>query len=224
MTFTKEQISQAFIQVLNERVPDLSNIPDHMFSERFEKKMNKLIRREAAHPWAVHHTLAKNLIAAAIVILLLFTLCMSVSAIRNAIFNFFRLHFEDHDKIVFEISEKRDHIETEYVITEVPDGFSLMQETNEENYIRRIFKNDNGSFISFMQSVPDHNDYTVVDNERVDAKEMEIDGRGVLVVTEDDFISFAWDQDGYVFWFEVRSEHISLEEMFSIFRSIKPVS
>lgn len=224
MTFTKEQISQAFIEVLNERVPDLSDIPDHVFSERFEKKMNKLIRKEAAHPWAVSHTLARNLIAAAIVIILIFTMCMSVSAIRNAIFNFFRLHFEDHDNIIFELSEKRDYIEKEYVITELPDGFSLLLETNEKNYIRRVFKNDTGAFITFMQSVPDHNDYTVVDNERVDAREMEIDGHGVFVATEDDFITFAWDQDGYVFWFEVRSEHISLEEMISIYRSVKPVS
>ena len=223
MTFTKEQISQAFIQVLNERVPDLSNIPDHVFSERFEKKMNKLIRREATHPWAVRHTLAKNLIAAAIVILLLFALCMSVSAIRNAIFNFFRLHFEDHDKIVFEISEERDYIETEYVITEVPDGFSLMQETKEKHFVRMIFENENGEFITFKQSIPNQDDYTAIDNERKDAEEIEIDGHGVYAASEDNHIIFAWDQDGYIFWLEVRSKNINLAKMIDIFRSVKPV-
>ena len=71
MTFSKDDLSGAFHQVMRERIPDLSNIPDHVFSERFEKKMNKLIRREAMHPRAVSRTPARNLIAAAIVIIFL---------------------------------------------------------------------------------------------------------------------------------------------------------
>ncbi len=223
MTFTKEQVSQAFIQVLNERAPDLSHVPDHVFSARFEEKMNKLIRKEAAHPWAVSHTLARNLIAAAIVTILLVILCMSAGAIRDTVFHFFLQHFGDHDEIFFEVSEKRDYIEKEYVISDLPKGFSIIEETKEKIYISRIFENGTGAFISFMQSVPDQNDYTAIDNKRKGAKEMEIDGHGVFVATEDHHIIFAWDQDGYVFWLEVRDEHITLEEMIAIYRSIKPV-
>ena len=116
MTFTKEQISSAFVEVLNERVPDLSDIPDHVFSERFENNMDKLIRKEAAHPWAVSHTAAKNLLIAAVIAVLLLLLSISVSGIREPIFNFFTRHFKDHDDIVFNNSG-RTEIDYIYEIT-----------------------------------------------------------------------------------------------------------
>lgn len=221
MTFTKEQISQAFIQVLNERVPDLSDIPDHVFSERFEKKMNKLIRKEAAHPWAVSHTLARNLIAAAIVIILLFTLCMSVGAIRNTIFKFFREHFEDHDKIIFEMPEKK-RIEQEYIITKLPDGFSLDEEEKNDIFIRRSYKNEKGDYVTLDQEISLSNG-SVFDNERTEYDFIEIDGHGVFISTETSIVILAWDQDGYAFLLVASWENITVTDIIAIFRSIQPI-
>lgn len=219
MTFTKEQISQAFIQVLNERVPDLSDIPDHVFSERFEKKMNKLIRREAAHPWAISHMLARNLIAAAIVIILLFTLCMSVGAIREAIFHFFRLHFEDHDKIVFELPE-RSKIEDDYLITRLPEGFSLKEEEISDLFIRRSYEDATGNYIMLRQDISMSNGL-FVDNERSEHTVMEIDGRGVFILASEDMVSFVWDQDGFVFHLALSWENVTVDDAVPVFRSIQ---
>ena len=221
MTFTKEQISQAFIQVLNERVPDLSNIPDHVFSERFEKKMNKLIRKEAAHPWAVSHTLARNLIAAAIVIILLFTLCMSVGAIRNAIFNFFQQHFDDHDKIIFEMPEKT-RIEQEYMIKEIPSGFSLTEEYRNSAELHLVYSNEIGDYISYEQSIIS-TDGRAIDNERTEYRIIEIDGNNVLSAEDEESITLTWDQDGYVFCLTVVIENVSVEDVIKIYQSICPI-
>ena len=221
MTFTKEQISQAFIQVLNERVPDLSDIPDHVFSTRFEKKMNKLIRKEAEHPWAVSHTLARNLIAAAIVIILLFTLCMSVGAIRNAIFNFFRLHFEDHDRIVFEVQE-RTKIEKEYIIANLPEGFVLKEEIKNDINNMKVFENENGDYIHFSQSISMSNGIAL-DNDRSKYKVMEIDGNGVFVTSTHEKVMLAWDQDGYLFFLVLQWENVTVDDAIAVFRSIQLV-
>ena len=221
MTFTKEQISQAFIEVLNERVPDLSDIPDHVFSERFEKNMNKLIRREAAHPWAVSHTLARNLITAAIVIILLFSLCMSVGAIRNAIFKFFREHFEVHDDIVFEMPEKT-RIEEDYVITALPAGFLLKEENLSEMNIMRIFENENGDIIHLSQNISMSNGISL-DNERSGYDSLEIDGRGVFLTSTPEKVMLAWDQDGYVFFLVLQWKNVTVDDAIAVFRSIRPV-
>ena len=220
MTFTKEQISQAFIEVLNERVPDLTDIPDHVFSERFEKKMDRLIRKEAAHPWAVSHTLARNLIAAAIVIILLFTLCMSVSAIRNALFKFFREHFETYDVVYFEAPE-REIIEQDYVITELPEGFSLKEEEIDDINIRRTFRNKQGGYITLNQFLSLGNG-SEIDNERSGFTVMEIDGHGVFVSTEVNNVMFFWDQDGYVFLLSLNWENVTIDDAVTVFRSIRP--
>lgn len=222
MTFTKEQISQAFIEVLNERVPDLSEIPDHVFSEQFEKKMDRLIRGEAAHPWAVSHTLARNLIAAAIVIILLFSLCMSVSAIRNAIFKFFREHFETYDVVYFETPE-REIIEQDYMITELPEGFTLKEEEIDEINIRRTFENKQGGYIHFSQNLS-FSEGNEIDNERSEYAAMEIDGHGVFVSTEINSVMLFWDQDGYVFLLSLYWENATLDDAVAIFRSIRPIT
>lgn len=222
MTFTKEQISQAFIEVLNERVPDLSDIPDHDFSERFEKKMDRLIRREAAHPWAVSHTLARNLIAAAIVIILLFSLCMSVSAIRNAIFKFFREHFETYDVVYFETPAK-EIIEQDYVITELPDGFVLKEETKSPISIVRLFENESGASIYLDQELSLVYG-SEIDNERSEYISIEIDGHGVFVSTEVNNVMFFWEQNRYILFLCLNWENVSVEDAVKIFRSIQPIA
>lgn len=221
MTFSKEQLSQAFIDVLTERVPDFSDMPDHVFSERFEKKMDRLIRREAVHPWAVSHTLARNLIAAAIVIILLFSLCMSVSAIRNAIFKFFREHFEAHDDIIFEIPEKT-IIEKEYVITDLLEGFSQKKEEKSDINITRIYENEKGDNILFNQELSFPNG-VAVDNEHYQYDYLEIDNRGVFVASLTDMVTLMWDQDGYVFLLTLNWDNVTIEDAITLFRSIQPV-
>lgn len=221
MTFTKEQISQAFIEVLNERVPDLSNIPDHTFSEHFEKNMNKLIKKEAEHPWAVSHVAARNLIVAATVIILLFTMCMSVSAIRNKIFNFFLQHFTEHDNVVFDLPEKT-QIEKDYIISDLPEGFSLKEEFKSEMNIMRSFENEKGDYIHFSQNLFIENGIAV-DNERSKYEFMELDGCGVFTLTTKDNVTFSWDQDGYVFLLTVHIENVTVDDATVIFNSILPV-
>lgn len=219
MTFSKDQLSQAFIEVLTERVPDLSDVPDHVFSERFEKRMQKLIRREAMHPWAVSHTLARNLIAAAVIIILLFALCMSVGAIRNSIFKFFREHFETHDDIVFEMPEKTE-IEADYVITALPEGFALKNEEITNLFIRRSYEDAEGNYITLNQILSMSNGLSV-DNERSKHTVMEIDGRGVYILALEDMVSFVWDQDGFVFQLAVSWENVTVDDAVLIFRSIQ---
>ncbi len=222
MTFTKEQVSQAFIDVLNERVPDLSHIPDHVFSERFEKKMNKLIRREAAHPWAVSHTLARNLIAAAIVIILLFTFCMSVSAIRNAIFNFFRQHFEAHDKIIFELPDAKNIIEDEYTITDLPEGYTLLNRENNNAGITESYTNPNGDLIIFSQRTVLSSGFSI-DNERSQYKETIIDDQGLFISVDKKSVSLLWDYDGYVFILEIIQDGASIDDAIALYRMVKPI-
>lgn len=220
MTFSKEQISQAFTEVLNERVPDLSNIPDHTFSERFEKNMNRLIKKEAAHPWAVSHMLARNLIAAALVIVLLFAMCMSVSAIRNRIFNFFLQHFDIYNNVVFEVPESEDCITKEFVVTEIPEGFTLKEETLKNIGHTFIYENNNGGYFFFDQTISSEEGPSI-DNERSEFSAVEIDGTGAFILENAELITLAWEQDGYIFNVTACWENVTKEDVIRIFRSVQ---
>ncbi len=225
MNYSKEQLSRALIEVLSERVPALSDVPDHVFSPRFERKMDRLIAREAAHLKPVRHTLRKSLIAAVIVILLLFALCMSVSAVREAIFDFFLRHFDDHDDVVFEISEEKDHIETEYVITDLPEGFTLAQKNSLPHLIIWDYKNKNGDCISFSQYTADSSTFNAIDNERGQSREIEIDGQSMLLYESQKYLLLFWDFEGYLFKLEIFGKaDFSKDGICKIVRSIQPIT
>ncbi len=219
MTCSKEDLSRAFNQVLSERVPDLSDIPDHVFSERFETRMNKLIRREAAHPWAVSHTTARNLLIAALIAILLFALSMSVSGIRNSFFNFFTQHFDTHDDVIFDDTE-RTKIEHVYEITDLPEGFSLTNKTMDPERVIWLYESTNGNQLSFTQKIPLNEKERSVDNEKTKMSSLEINNQIFVYVITDNTLSLAWEKDGYEFWLDLYMPDISLEEAIQIFYSI----
>ena len=221
MTFTKEQISQAFIEVLNERTPDLSGIPDHVFSVRFEKKMQKLIDREAAHPWAVSHTAVRNLLIAAIVLIMMLVLCMSVSGIRSAIFHFFVEHFDVYNEVVFDASE-RTEIEHAYEITNLPKGFILKQRIETIGQNCCMYESPAGETISFWQSVPSLSSGTIIDNERSTETIIESEEQVLYYSHFPEYEQrLAWEMDGYEFWISINSRQLQFEDLLALYHSIQ---
>ena len=220
MTFSKEDLSRAFNQVLSERVPDLSDIPDHVFSERFETRMNKLIRREAAHPWAVSHTTARNLLVAALIAILLFALSMSVSGIRNAIYHFFTRHFDTYDEVVFD-DTKRDSIDYIYDISVLPDGYELTEIISNSIVVIRHYENEEGAYFNFRQKVPSSNRTGILDNEKTKMSVVETENQVLFYAYSDEIITLAWEKDGYEFWLEFLVPDFSLEQAIQIYKSIQ---
>ena len=223
MTCTKEQLARAFTLVMLERTPDPADVTDHVFSARFEKKMEKLIAKEAAHPWSARHPAAKPLIAAAVVLLLLFALSMSVGAVRDPIVHFFQKHFKGHDILVFEMPQKT-KVEQEYDLTLIPEGFQPVQRNVTRFGVSSTYENDNGGVLIFEQSLPGVSEGTLIDNERADLYTVTIDGHPVFVSeTPGVSISLAWD-DGYIFWIILKQDGVTLDDAIALYRSVRPVS
>lgn len=220
MTFSKEEISKAFNEVLSERVPAFSDIPDHVFSEHFEQRMNKLIEREAAHPWDVSHTTTRNLLIAALIAVLLMILSLSVSGIRDPIFNFFTRHFDTYDDVVFDDTEKTE-IEHVYEITALPEGFELNQRMQYSTYVISIYEDKSTQNMSLRQKVPSPNREGIVDNEKTNMDSLEIDNKIVFSLVDKTGIIFAWEIDGYEFWLDIKIMDFTLENAIQIYRSIK---
>ena len=219
MTYSKKDLAAAFEQVLRERVPDLSDVPDHVFSDRFEQRMQKLIRREAAHPWAVSHTAARNLLVAALIAVLLFALSMSVSGVRNAIYNFFTRHFDTYDELIFD-DAGRTEIEHVYKITALPEGFYQVPGIESSTDVVARYENANGEVIRLSQWIPSAGT-SVVDNEEGEISVIEIDGQ-VLFYYYHENVSFVnWGKDGYAFSLECAIPNCSREKIIGIYRSIQ---
>ena len=130
------------------------------------------------------------------------------------------MHFEDHDRIVFEAPE-RTIIEKEYVISVLPEGFSLKEEEISNINISRIFENEQGDYIHFSQELFLSNG-VAFDNEHSNYDLIEIDNHGVFISTSTDEVSLTWDQDGYIFLLILNWEDVSVDNAITIYRAIQP--
>lgn len=153
----KELFVKAFMeaeQLDNQKMPNEEEIKWE-FSEKFERSMNKLIKKNDRIRLSTRRNIRKGLLAAIIAIIVLFTGLMSVSATRTPFIEFIKKIFPKYNEIT--ISEEStppvNTIETEYTLTALPQGYVLDTYQSDEYSVFAIWKNDKGEEIVFSQNV-----------------------------------------------------------------------
>ena len=151
----KELFVKAFMEAErldNQKMPNEEEIKWE-FSEKFERSMNKLIKKNDRIQLSTRRNIKKGLLAAIIAIIVLFTGLMSVSATRTPFIEFIKKIFPKYNEIT--ISEEStppvNTIETEYTLTALPQGYVLDTYQSDEYSVFAIWKNDRGEEISFSQ-------------------------------------------------------------------------
>lgn len=204
MENAKELFVKAFMEAErldNADLPREDNI-QWDFSKKFEKSMDKLIRKNNRIQLSTRRTVAKSLIAAIVAIIILFTGLMSVSAIREPIIEFIKKIFPQYN----EITLSKDSvvpvatIETEYTIASLPEDFQLVTYQKDDYGVFSVWKNDAGEEIVFSQNTLDTS--FTIDNEH-DYREIYFDGYEAYL-TEDEVSIFLKWTDGY-YWFTINA-------------------
>ena len=220
---TREELFNAFREVASEEFAHIPNEEDieYEFSERFNKKMDKLfkkIERNCNYP-TVRPT--KKIITVLAAILILFAGLMSVGAIREPIVNFVLDFFEDHIDFGFsgDISQE---IEYEYSFSEVPEGFEQTVKNNEGGTIYTEYTNKNtGDIIILTQSITDSDDISV-DKEHGTITKTFIEGMEVYVYEHhsDNYINAIMTKGNYsimvIYYGDIKNE-----EFIGLVKSIK---
>ena len=150
---------------------------EHIFSEKFERKMERLIRRRRKPYYSLISTGLRR--TACIIVMFLvvsFTTVMSVEALRKPFLDFLSSIFSDHTTIESVLDLDGDYpekIEDEYFISELPDGFVEKNINRNESSIDILYTNGD-KFIIFSQNTKDgfktafdneHNEFSVFTNE-----------------------------------------------------------
>ena len=219
MTLANEDLRRALREAAARRVPEMSAGEAHVFSPRFEEKMRRLIKREQKHPWAVRRNPRRVLFAAAVAVLLLFALGVSVGAAREKLTPFFLRHFSDHDDVILE-GEGKKHIEEVYAPTAIPEGFEKTMDTRGIGTVVFAYENTAGDYVAFKQSIPsDQGDS--VDNEHFSFREFMFNGQAFFAGSIEDMVNLIWEHDGYVFTLTVAWPGATLDDALEIWSSIR---
>ena len=169
----------------------------HQFSERFEEKMNDLINGDASEKkGASRRRLRPIWLIAAAVLLLAATAC-AVPSIRKSIAGFFVRMFGDHVEYT-DPDITKDHIEEEYGLVPIPEGFVEDNILRTEVSITTFYENADGESLVLLQSA--YKDTSeVLDSEHGEFYEYSTGGKTIRVLNSDEYIKAAWIDNGYYF-------------------------
>lgn len=197
---TREDLFNALREVASEEFAHIPNEEDieYEFSERFNKKMDKLfkkIERNYTYPTV---KISKRIITVIAAVLIIFAGLMSVSAIREPIVNFVLEFFEEHIDFGFS-GDVSQEIEYEYGFSEIPEGFELTVKNNEGGTVYTEYTNTHtGDIIILTQSITDGNSLSV-DNEHGNTSVEQIGETPVFLYDgiEQDYFQASWTYETY---------------------------
>ncbi|MGN1123215.1 MAG: DUF4367 domain-containing protein [Eubacterium sp.] len=171
------------------------------FSKSFERTMNKLIKKNNHIRLSTRRNIRRGLLVAIIAIIAMFTGIMSVSATRTPFIEFIKKTFPQYNEIALseESTPPVDTIETEYTLTDLPEGFEIDTYQKDEYSVFVIWKNENYEEIIFFQEISDLN--LSVDNDH-NYKEIYINGYEAYLNEYTYNSSLKWTDGNY--WFTVR--------------------
>lgn len=222
MAITKAEFKQAFREVVSlefSHIPTDENSIQYTFSEKFNKRMEKLIKAQKKVYWNLVSTTSKRVAIIFLAIFTMFTATFSVKAIREPIIEFIKQVYESFTHYTFD-GDTIEFIEKEFSIHQIPYGYEQIDKTTTDNSVVTIYKNELDYTIYFSQSTTDSHTGFFVDNENGDLNTETINGINVDFKEWYDTKTAMWTQNGYVFTLDCTG-NISFEEIKQMIMSIE---
>lgn len=192
------------------------------FSEEFEQKMQKLIKRQAKSYYYLTNTVGKRVACVIIALLLAITsVTFGVKAIREAVIDFFVETFEKFSIVGFkdeDVSKTLDHIETYYAPTYIPEGYELKKDEKILTY-RRMHYMCGNDYIEFRQNTLQLFS-TYIDTEASKTESVSISGNSGFFSNKKGIKLLYWNDSSYSYFIQSESD-IAKEELIKIAESIK---
>lgn len=169
-------------------------------SIRYQKRMERLIRRQKQPYWRYVNTIGKRVAVFAVAIALAVALSLSVSAVREPVVKFFINVYEKFVEFFYDendIARAPDAIETVYTLGYVPEGYELERCEIGDLVTRFVWTNQNGERISFSQGVLGL--WNQMDNDNSNYEILYVDKMYIACLVKENNEYFYWQEDNYRF-------------------------
>lgn len=176
-------------------------IIQHTFSKRFERKMARLIRQQKSFYFPMIKTPMRRIVTIMVTaVIVLSTMVMSVSALREAFIRFITEIFDTHTKVqTIQDDTAPESFKDIYAITNIPDGFEIVfqnDDITEAPALITEYRNGQQRII-FSQSIKSR--YVVnVNTEGYEMTKVDINGNEGFIVDFADDIYIVWDNGDYI--------------------------
>ena len=173
----------------------------HKFSNRFQRKMNKLIQQQKRSPFMKSFVnLSKRVaIIFLVIISIIFTTTMSVEAYRTKFFEVIKEVWEEFTSIIFKNKENIDDVKFIPINpTFIPDDFKIVDHEINSYEQFTYWENDNGMEIMFEQAKIMAN-AIITDTEGIEVEEKFIGEQKIIYFTNKNVNQIYWYDDNYTY-------------------------
>lgn len=181
-----------------DRFDEYNEIP-YEYSETFNKKINRLFRREELRSYGrISWVWAKRAAICAMVgIMLTLASCAAVKPLREKIANAVVEWYTEYVAVYFEDETSEPILRRP---TYIPGGYSLIQENSLDDYIFIRYADSNSDDIISFTCENNGDTSTLYDNERHSMEQIEINGnKGLYMFGESESNILTWTENGYVY-------------------------
>ena len=199
MSVTKAEFKQIFTAAVAQEfchIPGAEKI-SYTFSQAFLRRKEKLIKNTRKTTWYWVNTAAKRAAVIVLLLAMLFSVAMSVEAIRDPVVTFFTELYEKYILIVFE-GDGYKEIEQEYGFTQLPEGYEIVDVARAPAIVITTLQDAQDNLLVLEQSIAE-GDGPTVDNEQGVVTQVSIGETSVLVYEAAGTKGLLWTRDGYFF-------------------------
>ncbi|MEG6613026.1 DUF4367 domain-containing protein [Pseudoclostridium thermosuccinogenes] len=201
-SFTEDMLKKAVIQA---DIFEMENLPtddeiEYEFSNRFERKMKKLIRQNQKGSSVRPAILLRRRVAAVIAaIIILFAAAMNVSAVRSAVFEIITEVYEKLTHIFFNENRSSQNATDGFAVFEpayIPEGFKLINRDTDGMVLLEYEKGND--FISYSQQYLGNISINI-NTEGVKLEELEFNGLPARYYSNQGVQNLLWYDDKYMY-------------------------
>lgn len=192
---------------------------EYLFTDGFERRMKKLMRREA-HPWIDTFCRLSKKAAILLVCVLssLFVITMSVQAYRVSFFETVKLILEDSILFSYFTSQNQSSIQCHEPVC-IPEGYQETERSSLEYFFSVTYANEDGKIITWDQMLVQDGEKLVADSEYDEQIMKEVSGKMVMISLYTDGFVMAYCEHGkYIY--VLTADELRVDEICRMFDGI----
>lgn len=182
-------------------LPSEGEIPEHKFSNKFERKMKKLIREQQRTPWLNKFISVSKCVAVVTLAILTvsFSCLMCVEAYREKFIEVITEVFEDLTQFSFLTSRTEKTDLGEIIFDYLPDGMSEVDRTyNSQTHDQAIYFEDSAGrwfYVSQEIMVEGKQTTMILDTEDAAVSTIDLNGYKATLIVKGEHTTLIWEDD-----------------------------
>ena len=217
-------IKDALLTIERRELKALKSLEGESFepSQVYRQNMQRLIRKETHWTRPFVRTKKRKFLMVLVAALLILSSLFSISAVREPVIEYIKTTYEKCTHFFFEekVQQQNDIIETKYILTWIPDEYTLLSSSKTAFDIRYQWTNGK-NYIKFNQTSISV-DSLHLNTEKENYTLLERNGQEYYYNQTQNTYFFIWTYDNYTF--NLICENMEMDTILKILDNIQPVS